>query len=287
MRIRDPGWRRFGSGIRDGKKSDLGSATLENTYIEKCKILYSVSGSRKGSKMKIFFVCFKIWMFSTEASSFFSCMVVLRRFKLSLLWKTQILNFSFSRQKFLFADIKIWAWILITKFVCSKKYGLSWIQIRKLLFRSRPFFWILVMNVFSWRMCLTASCSKSWWLGRGTIPTTEPWSSTCCVISRQCCVSGLSLFSDSTFFRKLSFLTPDPILELSFPLENFKSYHLFKVFSSPTSTIFMCEPGSLWIQPIKRPECTTFIIIIELFIIIKLLTESFYAYRSFLLNWCY
>jgi len=85
-------------------------------------------------------------------------------------------------------------------------------------------------------------------------------------------------------FRKLSFLTPDPILELSFPLENFKSYHLFKVFSSPTSTIFMCEPGSLWIQPIKRPECTTFIIIIELFIIIKLLTESFYAYRSFLLN---
>jgi hypothetical protein len=25
MRIRDPGWRQFGSGIRDGKKSDLGS----------------------------------------------------------------------------------------------------------------------------------------------------------------------------------------------------------------------------------------------------------------------
>jgi hypothetical protein len=25
MRIRDPGWRQFGSGIRDGKKSDPGS----------------------------------------------------------------------------------------------------------------------------------------------------------------------------------------------------------------------------------------------------------------------
>jgi hypothetical protein len=25
-RIRDPGWRQFGSGIRDGKKSDPGSA---------------------------------------------------------------------------------------------------------------------------------------------------------------------------------------------------------------------------------------------------------------------
>jgi hypothetical protein len=25
MRIRDPGWRRFGTGIRDGKKSDPGS----------------------------------------------------------------------------------------------------------------------------------------------------------------------------------------------------------------------------------------------------------------------
>ncbi len=27
MRIRDPGWRQFGSGIRDGKKSDPGSGT--------------------------------------------------------------------------------------------------------------------------------------------------------------------------------------------------------------------------------------------------------------------
>jgi hypothetical protein len=25
MRIRNPGWKKFGSGIRDGKKSDLGS----------------------------------------------------------------------------------------------------------------------------------------------------------------------------------------------------------------------------------------------------------------------
>jgi hypothetical protein len=25
MKIRDPGWRQFGSGIRDGKKLDLGS----------------------------------------------------------------------------------------------------------------------------------------------------------------------------------------------------------------------------------------------------------------------
>jgi hypothetical protein len=25
LRIRDPGWRQFGSGIRDGKKSDSGS----------------------------------------------------------------------------------------------------------------------------------------------------------------------------------------------------------------------------------------------------------------------
>jgi hypothetical protein len=40
IRIRDPGWRQFGSGIRDGKKSDLGSgirdkhpgsATLDNS----------------------------------------------------------------------------------------------------------------------------------------------------------------------------------------------------------------------------------------------------------------
>jgi hypothetical protein len=27
MRIRDPGWRQFGSGIRDGKKSDPGSSS--------------------------------------------------------------------------------------------------------------------------------------------------------------------------------------------------------------------------------------------------------------------
>jgi hypothetical protein len=32
IRIRDPGWRQFGSGIRDGKKSDPGSATLVTVF---------------------------------------------------------------------------------------------------------------------------------------------------------------------------------------------------------------------------------------------------------------
>ncbi len=39
MRIRDPGWRQFGSGIRDGKKSDPagpGSATLNLTIPTDC-----------------------------------------------------------------------------------------------------------------------------------------------------------------------------------------------------------------------------------------------------------
>jgi hypothetical protein len=34
MRIRDPGWRQFGSGIGDGKKSDPGSATLKKLILK-------------------------------------------------------------------------------------------------------------------------------------------------------------------------------------------------------------------------------------------------------------
>jgi hypothetical protein len=37
LRIRDPGWRQFGSGIRDGKKSNPGSATLWDTLSKNSK----------------------------------------------------------------------------------------------------------------------------------------------------------------------------------------------------------------------------------------------------------
>jgi hypothetical protein len=36
MRIRDPGWRQFGSGIRDGKKSEPGSG-INNQDPQHCK----------------------------------------------------------------------------------------------------------------------------------------------------------------------------------------------------------------------------------------------------------
>ena len=43
IRIRDPGWRQFGSGIRDGKRSDSdkhpGSATLLKQLFVFCKIV--------------------------------------------------------------------------------------------------------------------------------------------------------------------------------------------------------------------------------------------------------
>jgi hypothetical protein len=35
MRIRDPGWRQFGSGIRDGKKSDPGSGMEKSRIRDK------------------------------------------------------------------------------------------------------------------------------------------------------------------------------------------------------------------------------------------------------------
>jgi hypothetical protein len=54
------------------------------------------------------------------------------------------------------------------------------------------------------------------------------------------CIRPLFIFR-SMFFRKLSFLTLDPILELSFPLEqNLKSYLLFKVFFHHPLLGFLC-----------------------------------------------
>ncbi len=35
MRIRDPGWKQFGSGIRDGNNSDLGSGMEKNRFRDK------------------------------------------------------------------------------------------------------------------------------------------------------------------------------------------------------------------------------------------------------------
>jgi hypothetical protein len=41
MRIRDPGWKKFGSGIRDGKKSDPGSG-INIPDPQHCKITPSI-----------------------------------------------------------------------------------------------------------------------------------------------------------------------------------------------------------------------------------------------------
>jgi hypothetical protein len=53
MRIRDPGWRQFGSGIRDGKKSDPGSGINIPDPVEVHLIDNSVHGEVAGVENKM------------------------------------------------------------------------------------------------------------------------------------------------------------------------------------------------------------------------------------------
>jgi hypothetical protein len=46
MRIRDPGWRQFGSGIRDGKKSDPGSG-INIPDLQCCFYLKNLKGHKE------------------------------------------------------------------------------------------------------------------------------------------------------------------------------------------------------------------------------------------------
>jgi hypothetical protein len=55
MRIRDPGWKQFGSGIRDGKKSDPGSGIRDKHPGSPTLLKLSTIDYVKGSPVKALF----------------------------------------------------------------------------------------------------------------------------------------------------------------------------------------------------------------------------------------